>query len=275
MIVNYKSSSFTMAGAACIASLLSHVFWELGDGAHALAPGFMYTAGLAVPVLSAWLGILLRKWIHQTQLWVVIPLAVLAGFMLYKCASSPDFYTFTNRGRVCLAMLIMGYLIPESLLESFGAKGHWIPSILVFLAAALCYTCVEVVETRIPFIGSAEEYAPLPKAEARALATSLLQIAETAVLSISVFAAIAVSFSSVGLAVGNNRWVRLFLYVVFVLSFIKTLCFVLPVYWIVHGYCTLCLISSPVFIYLVVVTRRSIRKLRHKNESSWKEVFSI
>lgn len=184
----------------------------------------------------------------------------------YKSASYPDFYTFTNRGRVCLAMLIMGYLIPECILESFGGKEHWLPSVLLFLAAALCYTCIEIIETKVPYIGPSDE-SPLPQAQAEAeeLVRVLLQIAETVALCLSVYAATAVSFSSVGVAVGSNRWGQRFLYVIFILYFFKTLRFVLPSLWLVRGYGFLCLVSSPVVVYLAVVIRRGfLRRKQNK-----------
>ena len=276
-MINYKNTSFVMAGFACLVFLLNMFFWSQGEGYHSLVPGFSFTAALAFPVMSAWLGIIIRRWKSTSRLWILIPLGLFALAELVLSVTRPDLFSQENRIRQSVAMIIMGYLIPESQQEAFTRKGQWLPSLLVLIGAALCYTCVMVAEPRVSinsFTGG--RLSPEEAATTQNLVFSLLKIAETASLAIAVYFAAAVSFSSLGRAIGEISWVRPILGTCCVLVFFWTAgTFLSSISYRFRGDFLIRTMSNPVFVYLVIVISRTIRKLTKRGPSTWKEVFAI
>jgi len=247
---NYKSASYTMAGTACLVIILNTLFWHFGSEGHSLVPGFSFAAGLATPVLCAWLGISIKQWKGADSLWVIIPLGIIGLALLCAVAADPDFFTFDKSVRECLAMIILGYIIPEKLLETFSEKEMLVPSILLCMASILIYTCIALVRTRMALYPIVDGYADMKE-----LSLTLLQISEAVSAFVAVFFVIAVSFSQAGIAIGSLKWMRVILAVLCVLVFIRSVVDICPrLYFIIR------IIANPVFIYIIVWISRHLKK---------------
>ncbi len=249
-MANYKSASYTMAGTVCLVIILNSLFWHFGSGGHSLVPGFSFAAGLATPVLCAWLGITIKQWKGKENLWVIIPLDIIGLALLCTIATDPNFFTYDKCARECLAMIILGYIIPEKLLETFSEKEMLVPSIILCTASILIYTCITVVRTRMAIYPIVDGYADMKE-----LSFTLLQISESVSAFVAVYFVIAVSFSSFGITVGSLKWVRIILAVLCVLVFIRTVVDISPrLYFIIR------IIVNPVFVYIIVWTSRHLKK---------------
>lgn len=247
---NYKSASYTMAGTACVVVILNILFWRFGSDGHSLVPGFRFAARLATPVLCAWLGITIKQWKGTESLWVIVPLAIVGLALLCAVAADPSFFSFDKCVRECLAMIILGYIIPKKHLETFSKKELLIPSILLCAGAILIYACIVAVRTRVFVYPTIDGYADM-----KDLFLSLLQIGEAIAAIVSVYFVIAVSFSSLGITLGNLKWVRVILAIFCVLVFVRS------VIGSGHSiYSIIRIIANPVFVYIIVWVSRHLKK---------------
>jgi hypothetical protein len=253
-MVDYKSASYMMAGTACMVVILNNVLWHLGSEGHSLLPGFGFAAGLATPVLCTWLGIILKHWRGIEKLRLIILLSIIGLALL--CAISTQTYYFTPNKCLmeCLAMTIMGYIIPENHLKALTNKGMITSRVLLCVSSLLIYTCIAVARNRIFLFLSVWEYADMTD-----LTLSLLQIAETVSAFAAVYFITAVSFSSTGIALGSLKWVRVLLGIFCILTFVRVVvnaCISsgLRTFFIVQ------VIANPVFICLIVWVSKRLKK---------------
>ena len=268
-----------MTGFTCLLFLLARMLYNwVGDDSY-LVKGIGYAAGLYMPVLSAWLGIIVRRWKGTSALWITIPLALVACYLVVRHATYPDVFTFVNRERICIAMLIMGYLIPESTLKAFSSnlwvvilgtlrvspfsgKGRWVTSVLLLAGSVICYVVLTAIEPRVFFLEDGKTLVPY------------LQVAETAALVMAVYAAIAVSFSDISISVGCLRWVRDCMIGICIIMYAVTIADV-AIFGSLKLYVLLRIVANPVFVYLAAVLIRVINKLRCHSDESWKSCFEI
>lgn len=253
-MVDYKSASYTMAGTACMVVILNLVLYHLGNEGHSLLPGFSFTAGLATPVLCTWLGIMLKYWKGDEMHWLIVLLSIIGLTIICFLATDANFFSPNKNLMECLAMVIMGYIIPEKHLEALSKKEMRIPSILLCVSSLLIYTCIAVARNRIYLIPSVMEYADM-----KDLALSLLLIGETVTAYVAVYSIIAAAFSSAGIAFGNTKWVRASLGVFCILAFIRAVvnaCISSGL----HTVFIVQVISNPVFIYLIIWVSKRLKK---------------
>ena len=267
--MSYKNASFTLAGLACLVYILNMFFWRMGVDGKSLVPGFSFMTGLVMPVLAAWLGTIIRHSTRKTNRWLSILLGLFAFVCFIRYITHPDIYTLTNQSCLSVAMIIMGYLIPEKQLESFACQDRLIPSVLIFMAAVLCYTCVAVTDGRLfnfPF--------PAENEDMHELIRLLLQIAEGATAVIAVYFAVILSYSTVGQSISSRRWVKIVLSVVCFLASIRILGMALT-FGFPRIYSLIRIASCPLTIYIAIVAYRGLRKRSNKENMTWKEVFLI
>ena len=257
--MNYRNASFTLAGIACFVYLINILFWQLGPNGRSLVPGFSAMSCLVAPVLAAWLGTLIRKWTGCPRLWVSILLGALGLFFFIKYATSPDVYKFVNYGFICSAMIIMGYLIPEKQLETSAGQGRIIPSILILVGSILCFTCIEVTDGRLfnyPF--------PAENADMHELVRLLLQMAEGTSMAIATYFAVILSYSPMGQAISEKRWVRIVFGVICTLASVRIIGMAFSIGF-PSIYSFIRIVSCPLCIYLVVLGYRGFRKRSPKS----------
>ena len=267
--MSYKNASFTLAGTVSLICVLNLFFWQLGVNEQSLVPGFSFMTGLVAPVLSAWLGTLVRHFLGESKLWLSILLGLFAFYCFFRFITYPDGFTLINQSRLNAAMIIMGYLIPTKQLDYFVSQDRLIPSVLIFLAAVLCYTCVEVTDGRLfnyPF--------PTENKDMHELIRLLLQIAEGTTAAIAVYFAVILSYSSVGQSISSHRWVRIVFGVLCLLASIRILGMALT-FGFPSTYSFIRIASCPLIIYLAIVVFRGHRKHTKKENMTWKEVFLI
>ena len=253
-MVDYKSASYTMAGTACTVVIINLVLSHLGSEGHSLLPGFSFAAGLATPVLCTWLGIIIKHWKGLYKPWLIIPLSIIALALICVIATEANFFSPKKYMMECLAMMIMGYIIPEKHLEALSKKEMRIPSILLCMSSLLIYTCISVARNRIFLLHPVLEYADMKE-----LALSLLLIGETVTAFVAVYLIIAVSFSSAGLAFGSTKWVRVSLGVFCIFAFIRAVVNAC-IGSVGHTVFLVQVISNPVFIYLVLWLSKHLKK---------------
>ena len=137
-----------MAGFSCLALFLSSLFWRMGDFGHSLIPGFSYAAGLAYPILSAWVGILLRARFNTGKWWIHAILLCLAIVLLYYYRHTAENWWWEYERLLCLAIAIFGYLIPPKELEKMSQNYGWNDLVLAAISA-FSYAAIAVVKQRI------------------------------------------------------------------------------------------------------------------------------
>lgn len=155
--------------------------------------------------------------------------------------------------------MIMAYLIPVKQLETFASQDRFVPSVMVFLAAVLCYTCIEVTDGRLynfPF--------PAENEDMHELIRLLLQIAEGTTTAIAVYFAVILSYSSVGQTISSHLWVRIVFGVLCVLASARMLemAFMLG---FPSVFSFISIASCPLCVYLVVLVFRGYKKHHGEN----------
>lgn len=257
--MNYRNASFTLAGIVCLVYLLNILFWQLGTDGRSLVPGFSAMSGLVAPVLAAWLGTLIRKWAGCPKLWLSILLGVVALFLFGRYITNPDIFTYTNYGRICAAMTIMGYLIPRQQLETYTELGRIIPYILIFLASVLCFTCIEITDGRLFNFSF-----PSENADMHELIRLLLQMAEGTSMAITTYVAVILSYSSIGQVLSSKPWVRIVFGIICFIASVRMLgmAFTLGFPSI---YSFIRIATCPLCVYLVVLVFRGYKKHHGEN----------
>lgn len=253
-MLDYKSASYTMAGTACAVTIINLALSHLGSEGHSLLPGFSFTAGLATPMLCAWLGIILKYWTGNDKLWIIAPLSIICMVLIFAIATEANFFSSNKYLMESLAMAIMGYIIPEKHLEALSKKEMRIPSIILCVSSLLIYTCIAVARNRIYLLPSVMEYADMQD-----LALSLLLIGETVTAFVAVYTIIAAAFSSAGIAFGNTKLVRASLGVFCILAFIRAVVNVCISSGL-HTVFIVQVISNPVFIFLIIWVSKRLKK---------------
>ena len=215
---------------------------------------------LVAPVLAAWLGTLIRKWTGCPRLWVSILLGAVGFFFFIRYISCPDVYTYMNDGRICSAMIIMGYLIPEKHLETAAEVERLIPSILVILASVLCFTCIEVTDGRLFYYPFSAENADMHE-----LIRLLLQMAEGTSMAIATYNAVILSYSQLGQYISEKLWVRIVFGVICFLASIRIIGMAISIGF-PSAYSLICIASSPLCVFMGVVIYRGYLKHVQKEE---------
>lgn len=267
--MNYKNASFTLAGLACLVLLLSALFWRMGDDGHSLVPGFHYLTGIAYPALAAWVGILLRSRFNTGKWWVHIPLLILASAFvaIYIILRAKPWWD--ARLYLCLAMIIIGYLVPPRELDGQSENWGW-NDLALLLITSFCYTAISIVKYRFQWGTIVPEHPDMEE-----LMERLLVATEPLMVFTVVYFFVRFSFSRMGLSLGSREWLQGILWVPCIIVFYYTLVNVSGSYYFRRDTAWVELGIQPCTVYLVIVAIRCIEKVTGKKQRTWKECFIL
>lgn len=269
MTTTYKNASYVMAGLACLVLLLSTLFWRMGDDGQSLVPGFHYLVGIAYPALAAWVGILIRSRFKPGKWWTHVPLLILAVtfITIYIILRAKPWWEV--RLYLCLAMIIIGYLIPPRELESLSENGGG-NDFALLLITSFCFTAISVVKYRFQWGTIVPDHPDMEE-----LLERLLVVTEPLMVFMVVYFSVRFSFSRSGLSLGSREWLQGILWVPCSIVFYFTIIdvfgspyFARDTAWIVLG-------IQPCPVYLVAVTIRCAEKATGKTQRSWRDCFIL
>ena len=148
----YTNASFLLGGGACMLTLVNYLLFLGAPFEEPLVPGFRFLAGLAVPVLSFWVGMLLivafavkLKWFPVvssggTLKDLILPAVTLAIAMSAKYTRqvrtavleelSSDYVTGARARGVKESRILWGNVFPNSLLPLITMLGLSVGSLL-------------------------------------------------------------------------------------------------------------------------------------------------
>lgn len=268
-MTNYKYASYLMAGLASLVLLLSTLFWRMGYDGRSLVPGFHYLTGLAYPTLAAWVGILLRSRFNTGKWWAHVPLLILAGAFITIYILLRAKLWWDARLYLCLAMIIIGYLVPPRELERLSENGGG-NDLALLLITSFCYTAISVIKYRFQWGTIAPEHPDMEE-----LIERLLVATEPLMVFTAVFFSVRVSFSRIGLLLGSKEWLQGILWVPSIIVFYFTLVNVISSPSFARDTAWLVLGIQPCTVYLVVVAIRCAEKAMGKTQRTWKECFIL
>lgn len=265
----YKNASYTLSGFSCLVLFLNSLFWRMGDTGHSLVPGFSYAAGLAYPILSAWVGILLRAKFNTSKWWIRGIVLCSALVLVFFYRQTMENWSWEYESLLCLSLVLFGYLNPSKELEKMSDNQGWNDLVLAVISI-FCYTAIAVVRQRILWGQVIPEHTDMEK-----LLECLLGNTEPLLAFVAVYFVIHFSFSKIGLAIGSQSWARGILWIPCVFVFIWVFVNTIVQYHYTRFYSLIMILVQPLFVYLVIVAARSIKKWMGKSQLTWKEVFSI
>ena len=268
---SFKNASVVLTGGACMVILVNLLVSHASNYDQPLVPGWPNLSGLGIPMLSFWLGLLLRRK-SRPRPWLLTAVILSVLLCLYGYLHELDF-RWESLTFLYLAAAGAGYLAPPRLASDAGKTDGWVFLVLL-LFSAFCFTAMAVVLGRLRWIlGS---YLPEHQEMVR-LMTALAQSAEPFIMVIFLYFSLIFSFSRTGQWLGRRAWFRGIVSVPVLVTFIASVAN-LPGYYY-PGYTSagwIRLLVQPLTIYMAVILRRTLRKIIGKKKGvSWKEIFSI
>lgn len=268
---SFKNASVVLTGGTCMVILVNLLVSHASNYDQPLVPGWPNLSGLGIPMLSFWLGLLLRRK-SRPRPWLLTAVILSVLLCLYGYLHELDF-RWKSLTFLYLAAAGAGYLAPPRLASDAGKTDGWVFLVLLLLSA-FCFTAMAVVLGRLRWIlGS---YLPEHQEMVR-LMTALVQSAEPFIMVIFLYFSLMFSFSRTGQWLGRRAWLRGIVSVPILVTFIASVAN-LPGYYY-PGYTSagwIRLLVQPLTIYMAVILRRAFRKIIGKKKGvSWKEIFSI
>ena len=230
--------------------------------------GFYLLNGLVIPMLSFWVGMLVRFCAGKPKWWglLIVSIAMIASFIV--CLFVPSMPYWLNERFQWYGTLLLGILLPwEYLWEKRDNCG--IKSIVLFLLSALAFCALDLVHDRMEVIKL-----PAPYEDLGILLCSVSKYISPFVLLLPVFFAAEFSFSDAGQWLGQQKWLRWIAGISTVVCFIVSLFNIIGTWDGLFMRCLIMLLVQPVTIYLIIVICKIIRKVC-KKQLTWKEVFAI
>jgi hypothetical protein len=251
----YTCASFLLGGGACTLFLVNYLLFHGAPFAEPLIPGFGFLAGLAMPVLCFWVGMLLRGKRPSVRRWIQGLVAAFALFCMCMYVSPsrvcPGWWSF-----LYVAVIGVGFLFPPHSLARAKKNPGW-EYLLLFAVSAFSYTAISVSldRVRIPAAWS------VGFEDMSRLLERLLIITEPLLILLSAYFAGLFSFSRAGQWLGSRKWFR---WVVVAPCLFGV---IVAVRNLVNGcyYCDILIVRliqiliQPVTVWLVVVIRNAAR----------------
>lgn len=262
----YKRASVTIVGAVGLLFLVSYfgqrILWSSIDYVDYsqyqrwLGP----LSSLFIPILAAWVGMLIRRARPRPGLWVtcLLPAIIPATYIYWTMFPSNEiFFSWTGVRCQVLYSGILGFLIPLEQLEAAGKDKGWIPLIL-FLGCVFIY--VGVCSVTNHFAVSSFQ---LPKSEGTWFFVRAMRFIP---LTMGIYFLALFSFSATGQTVGGVKAVGIAVQAVAVIMFIVYITdLIFRWYYFPSLYQIYCILVQPVSIFLVTaIIRKLMSGLRSK-----------
>ena len=139
----FKNASFVMAGGAALLMIAGRLFTGILP-----IRGFQFVAGLAIPTLCFWVGMLIRYKVGKPKWWV---LAIAAALMVAAyCYSfyALSHFTWVNIFYQWWGLVLLGFTLPWDYLyqhrDSDGVKSG-----ILLLISALVFGALKLVNGRM------------------------------------------------------------------------------------------------------------------------------
>lgn len=271
----YANASVIICGGVCLVRVITQIMLKASDWSDPAIPGLVFMSDLCYPILFAWIGMLLRGWKPESQWSVQLVVLFAAFYGLYRyCDWTADHWHIVHFN---FALMALGYLIPPRSLKLEGEKAGW-SSLIMLILSVFCFTAVSVAKQRLLWGDLMPEHQDMEK-----LIEALLWMAEPLLGLISAYFVTLFAFSSTAQDLGSLRWIRLFVVLVCILSFILAIKFLLMLFhcWVyMAGYVyyspLLSVLIQPVAVYLIIaVYRKSFKRAETGEKLSWKEAFKL
>lgn len=262
---NVTNASFVLAGGACLLMIAGQVF-SPHEGLH--IRGFYLLNRIVVPLLSLWVGMLIRFCAGKPKWWgiIIVSIAMIASYIV--CLFVPSTPYWLSERFQWYGILLLGILLPwEYLWENRDKSG--IKSIVLFLLSTLAFCALDLVHDRMEVIKL-----PAPYEDLGTLLCSVSKLIAPIVLLLPVFFAAEFSLSDPGQWLGRQKWFKWITVIAAIIFFIASLFNIFGTWGGLFMRCLMMLAVQPFTIYLIIVICRILRKLR-KKDMTWKEVFKL
>lgn len=262
----FKNASFVMAGGACLIGLVGH-YLRIDGPFH--VRGIQFITSLVIPTLCFWVGMLIRYKVGKPKWWVLAIAGVAMLASLFFARHTVNGLNWSEIRFLWYFLILLGFLLPWNYLYERRDKDGYV-SVVLLVITVFTYAAIELCWQRMGTSIMLPKYADI---------ATLLLVVTTNILPIAaippVFFAAMFSFSNAGQWLGEKKWFRWIVGVATVVVFMMQLSRPLfPIFsqWTAPNW--IIVLVQPVTVYLIIVIRRIIRKLR-KKEMTWKEVFVI
>ena len=243
-------------------------------GEPSVFPGFGNMAGICYPILYLWFGMLLRVLKRDPQWWLLLIVAGISAFCLYRYRHVTGNWRFS--GFLYFTMAGIGYLVPPKTIKACSRNQGWI-SLALIAMSAFCYTALTTVKDRLLW-GSIIPDHP----EMEAMMELILINAEPLMAIIAAYFVAQFAFSHIAQDLGGKSWFRGIVAVPCVYVFLGTIPRLFsfrPLFMINYVYYSplLWFIVQPITIYLVVFVIKLNRERSKQKEDrkSWREIARI
>lgn len=271
----YINASVIICGAVCLVRVIAHYLFQFSDWNDPVVPGVDSMVGLCYPVLFAWIGLLLRRWLPMPKWWVKLLITAICAYCLfrYRDWNAEHWYA----AHLYIVMAGVGYLISPADLSLENQKRGW-SSLSLALFSVFCFTAVAVIMRRLMWGHLMPEHEDMEM-----LLEKLTWVTEPLLCIISAWFILHFSFSSLAQKIGDQKWFRIIAAIACIFSLIFALRFCLMglhrwnvmMAWVYYNP-LLMLAVQPVNIYLyIAIYRRLFRRNDNNEKLSWKEAFTI
>lgn len=263
----YVNASVLLAGGACLAMVINHLV-NVASLYESVLPGWSFLCGLCTPVLCLWVGLLLRIRFRNPRWWVRVLVLLVVLFFLYRFRHFLNYwFWWKSNPNLYLAMLGIGYLVPQEMLEDAGKRKGW-EYLVLLLLSVFCYAAVAVVNSRLHYMTQMPELQ-----EMELLMERLTNDVEPLLVLLTGYFAVMFSFSRLGQLIGGKAWFRGLVIVPAVYTFLATLGNLAIHSWR-WDYYLIPLLVNPVTVYMVVLAVRLARRKRDGGDPKpWKEII--
>ena len=266
-----KNASVFLTGIASLIMVV-HLLYNLVISAdYATYRWLLPVFAMSVPILFAWVGVLLRWKFPNPSRWIKwILIAIIPATYLFWTFVHLDNMIFWNPGDRCtwLYVGIMGFLIPPKLLEQLRLDAKW--NVLLILATAFLYVGV----SRIMYHFSPDGW-QMPNNEWTQLFRRLMVVLP---LALSIFFLVCFSFSPLGQRIGGVRTIGIISQVLAVLGMIICLIEIIDHLFFPGSFIPLHviyrLLVQPISIYFLVIICRLFRD-GYKTSRITRDVFAV
>ena len=255
-----KNASVDITGLAGLLLITGTVIRQASPQGGSLIPGLSSLAGLALPALCLWVGLLLRHCNPSPPLWIKLIVACAVTGSLYMSRHGL-WYEWRTLSYLYLLSMGAGFLFPESQKDNATGNKGW-DSLVLLLLSAFCFTAVTVVLQRIGRMDMRGHD------EMRQLLFWLLTNCRPLLVVISLYFLALFSFSRTGQAIGRTSWIQ------GIAAAAAVCCFPANLRGRMWYFSDLFrVLVQPVSIYIILVLSRMIR--RREKGLSWGDVFRV
>ena len=266
-----KNASVFLTGIASLIMVV-HLLYNLVISAdYATYRWLLPVFAMSVPILFAWVGVLLRWKFPNPSRWIKwILIAIIPATYLFWTFVHSDNMIFWYPGYrcTCLYVGIMGFLIPPKLLAQLRLDAKW--NVLLILATAFLYVGV----SRIMYHFSPDGW-QMPNNEWTQLFRRLMVVLP---LALSIFFLVCFSFSPLGQRIGGVRTIGIISQVLAVLVMIICLIEIIDHLFFPGSFIPLHviyrLLVQPISIYFLVIICRLFRD-GYKTSRITRDVFAV